>query len=49
MLLGSGQLVEDDKDVVEAMRLDEQDVMMGDIIDSIVEDGNVSDKRERGR
>ena len=35
--------LEDEEDLVEAMRLDEQDVMVGDIIDSIVEEGNVSD------
>ena len=34
--------VEDEKDALEAMRLDRQDAMIGDIIDPIVEEGNVS-------
>ena len=35
--------VEDEEDIVQAIRLDEQDVLIGEFIDSIVREGSVSD------
>ena len=35
--------VEDEEDIVQAIRLDEQDVLIGEVINSAVREGSVSD------